>query len=214
MADRSVEAAIRRGRVFWWEDGIADLVMGCWFLLWGLVHLGVDGGHLGLLVSHLAAVPVAAGVVLFTPAVRRCKRLVAEPRVGFAERRPPEGNLRVLFGVLLGAVCIAGAVLTLLVIVGPTVLTPSRLDLLLSLLWPVGTGAVVAVGWSLLAVTTSRQPRHGVIAAVAGLGMLMPAAGLRGEPAGGLLFVAVGATMLVTGALALRTFLRRHPLPA
>src|SRR5262249_40208633 len=86
-AGRMVDRAIRRARVFWWEDGVTELVFGVWCLLFALLHLVAAAlpGTVGNAVLALGLVLIAPLVRLCQAAVKAVKRRVTEPRGGFAE---------------------------------------------------------------------------------------------------------------------------------
>ena len=180
------------------QDGLADIVIGAYFFLLGL-----------LLPSGTVAPLIALFVLFFVPLVRGLKNRYTYPRLGYVELRqgdPGPVPLLTVGSLVLGLI----ALIAVLIAVG-AIGQPAQWYRWMPILFGIWfAGMFLGLG------LTVRVVRYYVVAGVTLVGgptfALLPLT--RKLENIGLFFAAVGAALLVGGIVAFARFLRKHPLLA
>jgi hypothetical protein len=190
---RQIERNIFRD---YFEDGLADMMIGAYFVLIGL----------GLAVGTVA--PFIVLIVFFAPWLRALKRRVTYPRTGYVELR--DGDPQALPWFIVGSAALGLLALVVTLIAAGVIARPGQ--------WyrwmPIGFGIWMAGVFLGLGVRVG-MVRYYVAAAVALASgptfALLPLTG-KLEPLG-LHFATLGAVLLAWGTAALLRFVRQYPLP-
>jgi hypothetical protein len=203
----SLSRATRRGDAYWYEDGLSELAFGTWQLLIGLLVVGAGAvPRFGGLIVYVGVLFLGPCLPLCRSAVRRLKERITYPRTGYAERRSLPGAVEVVIGVAVPSLVLLAAGAIALASMRWTSIPDTR-----SPIWaPVFVGTIVAVG-SVVAVAVSRQVRFAATGVIGALGVALPAAGITGSTASGMICAAAGVATVGLGARALRGYLREHP---
>ena len=188
---RQVERTVWRD---YFQDGLAEILMGGYLLLMGL-----------FLRSSSVTPLIVLQVVFFGPLLAALKRRVTYPRTGYVKLR--EGEPGPLPKIVLGAAVLGVAALVVVLLALGIIAQPAR--------WyrwmPIAFGIVLS-GVMLGLALRVRLARLYVVAAVALVGAvaapLVPVAEKLGNLA--LLLAAVGAVLLAGGVVALVRFRRRY----
>jgi hypothetical protein len=203
--ERRFRDATRRARRHWYDDGLAELLLGFVFLAVG-AHFGLDaalGGRdrgWGLFPNLLTMVLVIAVALVARSAIRRAKERYVYPRTGFVQYPQSRRLPRWVNGLLAGAT--AGLTASLLRRApGVDAWIPALLGFLL--------GAVLL--WQGRAAGVARLTALGLVSGLAGVSVSLLA--LSSDAAAALLFGLLGFAALVSGALALHRYLRDAPPP-
>lgn len=199
-----LKAALTRPKRYWNEDGIPEIAIGAFWLLWGVIVLiPIAYPPLGKIRSFISIMGVLVAPVFMDFAVKRWKEKVTFPRGGYVEFRPPSGQMRLTL-ILLAA--ILGAAAMLLVRFGGHHVVPDWM------------GAIVGFLISLTLLQLAWRMRSVRLAVMC---WLVFAAGVAvfvfGVPHDSQLiyvFLAAGVVCVADGALRLREFTQGHPLPA
>lgn len=180
------------------QDGLADLIVGAYFMLIGL-----------LLRVGTVAVVIALFVVFFAPLLQGLKKRFTYPRTGYVELR--EGDPGPLPWFILGSLILGLIALAVVLIAVGVIAQPGQ--------WyrwmPIWIGIWFA-GMFLGLGLRIGLVRYYVVAGVALV--FGPIAALLPQPGKldniGLFFAAVGIVMLAGGVFAFVRFLHKYPLPA
>lgn len=198
--DTQVEQAQRRTVQYWFEDGLAELVIGSSFLLLGLCFV-----LLGMVPSPgpLTLVPVVLmmGLCLAGPRlIKKAKERLVYARTGFVSFARPSPRRRWLTALVA---FVSALLLGVLITKAPSleVWVPTALELALA-------------GLLLRMNRSAHLDRLSVLAGVSVLtGLLVSLRGDSDNAAGGIFFAIIGAVMAAGGALALRRYLKNAPPP-
>ena len=197
-----VEDALKRHSRNWMADGIVEIVLGGFWLFWGVIVIlplifhdrAMTQLRLVLLLSSMGAMPF-----LLKRAVRGWKERVSFPRTGYVELQKPHSRWRITF-ILFGSV-----------FVGLVVSRGSRpLEQWLAL----GLGVVMFLSmllfaWKMRAVQLIALSWLVIAAAVTSFFL-----DLQFSTCCGVLLLAYAFVCLVDGLLRLRSYLKAHPATA
>src|SRR5512142_253259 len=90
-----IEDALRKPRRYWNADGIPEIAIGAFWLLWGIiVLLPIVAPRLAQWRNVLAMLGVLTAPGLMDFAVKKWKERVTFPRGGYVQFRPPTGSMR------------------------------------------------------------------------------------------------------------------------
>jgi hypothetical protein len=193
----------RRPRSYWNIDGLPELGVGVLWLVWGgyfLSREAVPRGGVYQVYRNMGLLLVVGFCLGMNWALKRLKERITFPRTGYMTLRPPSRAQR-LVTMLLGAA----------VAVGMVVLVRRG-----GVFWETWAGPLMGLllAFALLAVGICQRLRSMLV-----LALLAVPCGFLGRALapgwGGMnwLFVLLGAAATVAGAVRLRGFLRRNPLP-
>jgi len=198
--DTELSRVQRRTVQYWFEDGLAELVIGSSFLLLGLCFVLLGSVPLP---GYTTLFPLALmiGIFLAGPRlVRKTKERLVYRRTGFISFARPSPRRRWLTA-LVGFV--SASLLGVLVTRAPS----------LEVWVPTALGLAMA-GLFLRMNRSAQLDRLSVLASVSALtGLLVSLHGDTGNLAGGIYFTVIGVVMSAGGALALRSYLRTAPSP-
>jgi len=198
--DAELSRIQRRTVQYWFDDGLAELVIGGGFLLLGLCFVLLGSVPLP---GYTTLFPLALmiGIFLAGPRlVRKTKERLVYPRTGFISFARPSPRRRWLAPL---AAAVTASLLGVLVGKAPSVevWVPAVLGLLMA-------------GFFLRMNRSVQTGRLSTLAGVSALtGLLVSLHGDTGNLAGGIYFTVIGAVMSAGGALALRSYLRIAPPP-
>src|ERR1041385_6718034 len=106
-----VRDAMNRSKRYWNEDGIPEIAIGGFWLLWGIiVLLPIAIPALARFRSFISIMGVLAAPAFMDFAVRRWKERAKFPRGGYVQFPPPSGKMRLTL-VIIAAALGAGAML-------------------------------------------------------------------------------------------------------
>ena len=197
--DEQVRRVKRRTVRYWFEDGLAELLIGGFFVLIGLYFatMGALPKDVTLLEAFFPAFIIALGLA-GRRLIGRAKEGLVYPRTGYVSYVAPSSRLRWLTPAL-GAVI--AALMVTLIRRAPALETwiPAMQGLLVSAL--------------LLVMNRSAQlGRLSFLAFVSSLtGLLLSIGSVSSETAAAIFFALVGLVMAGGGAMALRRYLRQAP---
>jgi len=202
--DEQVQQVQRRTVRYWFEDGLAELIIGAFFVLIGLyfaVAGAVPQGGPRAVVSGLVFPAFIVGLGLASRRlIGRAKEGLVYPRTGYVSYVRPPARRRWLTPIVAG---IVGALLVALIRRAPS------LESWIPALWGLPVG-----GLFLLMNRSARLLRLSFLAAFSALtGLLLALRGGSTEMNGAIFFTLVGLVMAAGGALALRRYLRHAPPP-
>jgi len=201
--DAQLRKMQRRTVRYWFEDGLAELFIGGFFVLVGAYFVAAgsipDEGLGGLLVGFFPAFIIALGLA-GRHLIGRAKEGLVYPRTGYVSYVAPFSRLRWMTPAL-GAVI--AALLVTLIRRAPSLegWIPAIQGLLVGVLLVVMNRFARLARLSLLAF----------VSALTGLGLSLH--GVSSETAAAIFFTLVGLVMAGGGALALRRYLRHAPPP-
>lgn len=198
----------QRVRAYWYEDGIAELATGGVFVLLGLYfglqgYLG-EGSTLGGILQMSLILLFIAGAYITRRVIQSLKARLTYPRTGYVEYHVDTRGkrLRAIAALVIGMV-IAAMLIGLYRAV-------HSLDAVV-----LATGVLVALIWSILCARAARVNRFYVLAALSlVLGVLLSLSGWPQGYALGCFYGSLGVATMISGALALRHYLSRNPMPA
>jgi hypothetical protein len=196
----------RRPIRYWFEDGIYEMAIGAawtcigfyfyvyaWIPRRSVLHAfwGIGGFLL-----------IFFGFRLVNKALRALKQKWTYPRTGYVSYRRPKKKRFSLVGAL------AGGATPLIVGLFKSVLFP-RLE---SISWYALIGGFLFAAIYIWAGLKTDIPRFFVLALISGVaGVVLSVSGLGEMPALGGLMGILGASQIISGAIAFRRHLRRHP---
>ncbi len=193
-----VNRAEQRARQYWYDDGVAEIAIGCVLLMVGLLFLAE---HTGIIVPGASSLGLIAVVLggwwLAGIAVRAVKTRLTYPRTGYVRYTRERGRKRSRLTVgIIGAVI--GALMAALLTTAPASLSwIPALDGLLGGIFFLYLGYTVGlVRFYLLGVLSVVV---GAVASLAGLADLLGSA---------VYFGSVGIAMLLSGVITLIHYLR------
>jgi hypothetical protein len=199
-----VRDAMNRSKRYWNEDGIPEIAIGGFWLLWGIIVLiPIAIPTLAKFRSFISIMGVLAAPAFMDFAVRRWKERATFPRGGYVQFRPPSGRMRLTL-VITAAFLAIGVVL--MVRFGGHHALPDWMGMgvgflisltLLQLAWRMRSVRLAILCWLVLAagiaVTVAQVPHESQMIYV---------------------FLAAGVVCVTDGGLRLHEYKRQHPLPA
>lgn len=203
--ERQFRDGTLRTRRHWYEDGLAELLLGFVLLAVGAyfgLGAALDGqyGGGGVLLNLVAPVLVVTVVLVARGAIRRAKERFVYPRTGFVQYPQPRRIPRWVTGLLAGA--IAGLTAALL-----------RRAPAVEAWIPALQGFLVAAVllWQGRAAGVARLTVLGLVSGLAGVSVSLLA--LSSDAAGALFFGVLGLAALVSGSLTFHRYLAHAPRP-
>jgi hypothetical protein len=201
----NLDDAMKRTRGYWYDDGLTDLAVGVVLLLIGLLFYAqallppdFAGGNL---TSIGLPVVVIVGWFIGGKLVRVAKERITYPRTGYVEYQQPPRKLRPLAAVVGAAIA---ALLSLLISARPASLA------LVPALQGIAAGAMLLyLGYRAGVV---RYYALGALSAVFGVAIAL--GGFDEILGNAVYFAAIGASLVVSGALTLAAYLRQTTPPA
>jgi hypothetical protein len=201
----NVEQRVKR---YWFSDGIGELIGGAMCVLLGLFFaapefLGRDS-LLSEIVQGSFGLFMIVGIFVGRRLIHTLKARLTYPRTGFVEYQVNEGEMRVR---RIWAMVLAFAI--------------SAMALVFVRLFPVLDALVAVTGLAgafifvVLRTKSAGLARFYLLAIFSLLfGFALSMAGLPRAYGLGLLYGLVGVSLLISGGLTLRTYLKENPLPA
>lgn len=201
---QAIEDALRRPKRYWNADGIPEIAIGAFWLLWAaIVLLPIAAPALAKWKNLISILGVLMAPLLMDKAVKRWKERVTFPRGGYVQFRPPSGSMRLTL-VVIAAVLGAGAVL--LVRFGGHHVLPDWMAAVVGFLISL---TLLQLAWRM------RSLRLGVLCwAVAAVGMVVSTLKVSHDRSIMYVFLAAGVVCVLDGALRMWSYVRTHPLPA
>jgi len=199
-----IEDALRRPKRYWNADGIPEIAIGAFWLMWGVIVLvPIAFPPLGKFRSLISILGVLLAPAFMDVAVKRWKEKVTFPRGGFVQFRPPSGKTRLTL-VILAA--ILGVAAMLLVRFGGNRPVPESIGAIVGFLISV---ILLQLAWRMRSV---RLALMCWLVFAAGIAVLV--AGVPHDSQMIYVFLAAGVVCLTDGGLRLHEYKRQHPLPA
>lgn len=200
MAD-NIDKVVRRTYRYFYDDGLVEMALGILFVATGIMLVLWSGikspGLAGVVLAIGLPVLIFGGALLFKRLIMVLKGRITYPRTGYVsyrQNKPDRGRWLFVGTALL---------LTLL-----AVLLPGSFNQMSVM---VGTLLGVILIYMGYRVGVRRIYLVGVIAIILGFGLAQ--SGIEEVLALGLVFTGAGLAMLVSGAITLVVYLRRHPEP-
>ena len=201
---RIIEDALGRSKRYWNADGIPEIAIGAFWLLWGIIVLiPIAFPSLGKARSFIAMMGVLVAPAFMDFAVKRWKEKVTFPRGGYVQFRPPSGRMRLTL-VIMAA--ILGVAAMLLMRFGGHRPVPESIGAIVGFLISV---ILLQLAWKMRSV---RLALMCWLVFAAGIAVLM--AGVPHDSQMIYVFLAAGVVCVVDGFLRMREYVRQHPLPA
>lgn len=206
--DTDIRAIERRTVRHWFEDGIQETTFGAVLWLLGLYflarHLAPEKSAWSFALDVGLLPLFILGGWAMNRAIRSLKRKITYPRAGYVSYRKPDRRKRAGRAFVIGAAAgTLGALAALLLSAKPA-----------GFAWlPAGTGLALALVLVILGVRTgmARLAPPALIIAAGGCAIAFlgweEMAGLAG------LYGISGTALVLSGGLACRRFIRKHPLP-
>jgi len=199
-----LQHAVDRSQRYWASDGIPEIVMGGFWLMWGslvLLPTLFPKRAPARLMQVMLIVAISAAGLLMKRLIHRWKERVTFPRTGYIELRQPSQRLR--YGIPFLAFVIA-VVFAVLVRFGDR---PVRE-------WvPLGLGLLLAISM-LQASWKMRTVRLAVFSGVvAAVGIALTVLRVEEERSTALMLLTAGLACVADGLLVLRSYKRAHPMP-
>ena len=196
------ELAEQRAMKYWVIDGIAELVMGGFFVVLGLYFgaqavLPVDSG-LGSMLSAAFLLVIVGGGLAGRSLIGKLKERLTYPRTGFVAYRQPSKKRRWLtIALAFGMALLVSALFAS---------APA------SLAWiPAVSGLVIGAYWLFQGhrMGMLRFYALAALSAIAGTAITLAGAGeTLGLP---MFYIVIGLALMVSGGLTLRSYLRQAP---
>ena len=205
MRPPDIDEAMRRTRGYWYDDGLADIAIGCIFLIIALLFtaqtLLPPGFARGSLAALALPVVVIGGWLIAGKLVRMAKERITYPRTGYVAYARARRRFRPLVGLVGG---IIGASLAFLLSTRPAFIAwiPALQGILIGALFLVIAFQAGVVRYTALAALSAL---FGLGAALADVGDILGAA---------IYFGATGVALCLSGVLTLRHYLRHTEPPA
>ena len=208
MTIQDVHQVEQRDRRYWYEDGIAELASGGFFVLLGIYF--VLQGYIAQDLPVAVILQVSLGLVLILGiyvmrrVINSLKIRITYPRTGYVEYRVPakSTNLRRYRAAITAAV-VAGAVVFLYKFV-------DGVDSVV-----LATGVMVGLILMVLPARATGMKRFYLLGALSlALGFILSLSGLPQAYALGLFYGALGIAAMISGGWALRQYLKENPVAA
>jgi len=200
-----LQHALDRSQRYWTSDGIPEIVMGGFWLMWGslvLLPTLFPQRAPARLMQVILVVAISAAGLLMKRLIHGWKERVTFPRTGYIELRQPSKRLR--YGIPLLLSFVIAVVFAVLVRFGDRSLRE----------WiPLGLGLLLAIGmlqasWKMRTVRLALF--SGVVAAV---GIALTVLRVEEERSTALMLLTAGLACVADGLLVLRSYKRTHPMP-
>jgi len=196
--ESQIDRAMRRTSRYWYEDGLAEMAMGCIFAALGLVFFlqrALPPGPLQALCGMLGPLAAVVGVGLLGSRVLKvAKARITYPRTGYVAYRRMTASHRLQKAAMGGAI-------------GALVATIAALPSLK--VWvPAISGLIMGSVWVYLGHRLDLPRLYMLAAAAAVLGILVSLGGFDDLTAGALYFAGLGLAIVVSGAVTLGVYLR------
>lgn len=201
MMSKNIDKVVRRTYRYFYDDGLVEMALGLLFIavgIWLVIWNGLTADALsGLLLAIGLPLLIFGSAVFFKQLIKKLKERITYPRTGYVsyrENQPDRG--RWLF---IGT----AALFTLLNIFLPG--SFNQMSVMVGALLGV---ILIYMGYR---VEVRRFYLIGILSIILGFGLAQ--LGIDEVVALGLLFTAAGVGLLVSGAITLILYLRRHPEP-
>jgi len=203
MDDKMLDRAAQRAQQYWLTDGIAELVMGGFFVLLGVYFGGQailpEDSFLASMWTPAMLLVIVGGSIGARAFIRTLKERLTYPRTGYVAYHRPDKKRRWI---------------TLLFAMGMAMLVSALFaSAPAALAWIPGvSGLMFGAFWLFYAHRRGVARFYALAALSAVAGSAISFSGLdevRGLP---LFYVVMGLAFLVSGSFALRSYLRRTPL--
>lgn len=207
--EQNLKRSEQHARQHWFEDGLAELAVGLYFLLLGALYFA-DWRMAGVPLSGVGLPLITlCGVFLLAPLVQRAKLRLTSTRSGYVSfRQPPLRQRTFALGIGLAAGMLLGVGAAWLF--GSSRLPWGQDSLVDWTRWlPLAQGVVLAAILALMAyrLTSTRLTLLALLALVTGL--LLSLLALDTTLSTALFFTVMGAALMLSGGVALARFLRR-----
>jgi hypothetical protein len=194
--------AVGRSQRYWISDGIPEIVMGGFWVIWGLVVLlpPLFSRTPGPLMPVLIIVAMSAAGLLMKPLIYGWKERATFPRTGYIELRQPDRHVRYGIPILVFAIALAVGVF-------------SRFEERSLREWvPLGLGLLLAA--TLLQASWKIHSLRLAIFSIAVAGVAIIASVLQMPRAQSIAvtLLTAGLSCVADGVLVLRAYLRAHPI--
>lgn len=202
--ESQIDRAMRRTWRYWYEDGLAEMALGCMFVALGLsffVESVLPQGPWRAAWGMLAPLTAVVGTALLgNRAVKAVKARITYPRTGYVayrrERRGRNWATRITLGFAVGA------------LVGALAALPS-----LKVWVPAISGLIMGGVWTYLGQRLDLPRFYLLAAAAAILGTLVSLGGFDDLSAGALYYAGFGVLVVVWGSATLCAYLRSTQPP-
>ena len=192
-----------RSQRYWNVDGLAELMMGLLWMIWGAAWLfgqSLPRGSVWNVYWMFTPALLALSGVAMVWVTKKLKARITFPRTGYVEWRAPTRAQRLTAATVA---MITAAVLVMLI-------SKSRTEGLQHVAAP-GIGVILSLGF-VVASISQRAPHLLALAGVALILGLAFGASKTGWDAMNWMFIALGGATVLLGAGRLWLFLRSHPL--
>jgi hypothetical protein len=203
--EHQIEHAMGGAHRYWMADGIVEIVLGSTWLVWGgIVFLPtlIPDPRMATVRVIALLVSMAALPMMFGRLIKGWKERLTFPRTGYVELRKHKSRMRLVIVIPVAATAF---MISLLSSHGPNPVRywmPLALSLVMSLsflwtAWRIGSLRLGLMSWLVTAagiVTTAMNTAFAASCAV--------------------LLLTSGTVLVGDGLLSMRTYLRKHPLPA
>jgi hypothetical protein len=202
-----IEKIEKRAVQSFYDDGLSEIALGLVLLLLGgyflAQELAPDGSAVGAVLSVAFLLVVLSAGFFVNRLLRFFKRRITYPRTGYVtfKKKDPSPKRRVATAVVA---MIISASLAALYGISPS----------LKILYPALNGLLFAVAVLLFANKVGLVRFFVLSAASVLIGFAVTAAGIGDVKGIGLYYLLFGAAVIVSGAAALVTYLRKYPRPA
>jgi hypothetical protein len=191
----------RRAQGYFYEDGLAELGVGLFFVLVGLFVLVMStvesGTPWGTVMGIGMAVVIVGGTLVMNRVVRAVKARVTYPRTGYISyRKAPSATRWIVVAVALG--------LALFALLAPYEWADRM---------PLVVGLLMALIFSLIGARSGVVRLYVAAGIGALLGLAMALSGLDEIAGAGITFGGTGVVLMIGGGLALMRYLRANPAP-
>ncbi len=197
--ESAIEEKIQRSKLYWNVDGIPEIVMGGFWMVWAsavFLPIVIPSRGAVRMQAPILVLGMLAMAVLMPRLIRGWKSRVTFPRSGYVEPRKPTLVFRIAWG-LIGAA--AGFVFSKLMFSHIKDWLPMVLGLAMA-------AALVQLAWK---VRSARLAWFSCLLMVSAI--LATALRLGSELGTGVILMTAGAILVADGLLTMRSYLRAHP---
>ena len=200
MLDRTAAQAAQRTQQYWYTDGIAELVMGGFFVLLGLYFgaqaLLPEDSFLGSMLGPALLLVVVGGGMLGRRLIGKLKERLTYPRTGYVAYRQPSNRRRWLTAALAFGMALLVSVLF--------ARSPASQQWI-----PAISGLLIGVFWMYYAhrLEVVRLYVMAAISAIAGAAITL--SGMAESIGLPLYYVVMGSLLVISGGITLWVYLRR-----
>jgi hypothetical protein len=205
MSVQQVDQVQQRVRRYWFEDGIAELGTGAFFVLLGLYfalqgYLG-EGSLMGGILRVSMVLLFILGFYLVRRLIQALKARITYPRTGYVEYRVDEKNAKLRRAIAAVAAAVVAAALVVLY------RSVSGVDLVVLV-----SGAAVALILMLLPARAGGIQRFYILGALSlALGIVLSLSGLPQAYGLALYDCLMGIAIMISGGLTLHRYLKENP---